>query len=110
MPAVVRRLPAECGPSTDRRGFRFRLVADASGAPVLGDQVQDRLAGHGKAMKASARRAATCLPPTISVLLYWPCSAAWCSPETSPTLGTRCAVSVLRLPLGLFLVGRLLTL
>jgi hypothetical protein len=30
-------------------GFRSRLVADASGAPVLRDQGSDRPAGHGKA-------------------------------------------------------------
>jgi hypothetical protein len=34
--------------SREHRGFRSRLVADASGAPVLRDQGPDRPAGHGK--------------------------------------------------------------
>jgi hypothetical protein len=42
-----------CGPGAPRtqhgQGVRSRLVADASGAPVLRDHGPDRPAGHGKA-------------------------------------------------------------
>ena len=34
--------------SREHRGFRSRLVADASSAPVLRDQGPDRPAGHSK--------------------------------------------------------------
>jgi hypothetical protein len=36
--AGVRGLPVECGPSTDRLGFRSRPIADASGALLLRDR------------------------------------------------------------------------
>jgi hypothetical protein len=58
LPALYSLIPGRCGPSREQsrehRGFRSRLVADASGASVLRDQGPIGRPGTARPMKALA--------------------------------------------------------